>query len=285
MIHHRTSGWISCLLFLAGLWSAVGFVQAGQEGSPLSIGTLRKLHSEILKEDRPLSIRLPSDYGSTRLSYPVAYLLYSDHTEGYFAETVFSLGRLEGGAEIPEFILVGIHNTDRTGDLLPFKSDGSPGGANTFMDFLEKELFPFVEAEYRTKPYRLLIGPQAGATFGLYALARRPALIHAFILENPFWANENCRNAIKTGLREYASAPHRAVRPVFINTFDKTGFQDHSETTKALVDFLREFDQVKPAELRIWRRPLDDPTFVPSFELKQPLRTIFAGFYPPGKRQ
>jgi len=280
MSHHRTSRWIGGLLILAGLWPVSGFVQAGQEGTPLPIGTLRKLHSEILKEDRPLSIRLPSDYGRTRLSYPVVYLLYGDHTEGYFAETVFSLERLEGGAEMPEFILVGIHNTDRYGNLLPFKFDGRPGGADAFMDFLEKELFPFIEAEYRTKRYRLLIGPQAGATFGLYALARRPALFNAFILENPFWAHENCRNAIKTGLREYAAKPHPADGSVFINTFDKTGFQDHSEATKALVDFLREFEEVKPAELRIWRRHLEDPTFVPSLELKQSLRTIFAGFYP-----
>ena len=283
MNRRQTSRWIGHLLIVAGLWSAGAFVQADQEGSPLLIGTLRKLPSEILKEDRPLSIRLPSDYGNTRLSYPVVYLLYGDHTEGYFAETVFSLERLEGGAEIPEFILVGIHNTDRYGNLLPIKSDGSPGGADTFMDFLEKELFPLVEAEYRTKPYRLLIGPQAGATFGLYALASRPSLFNAFILENPFWAHENCRNAIKKGLRQYAAEPSPAVRSVFINTFDKTGFQDHSETTKALIDFLEEFDRVKPAELRIWRRHLEDSTFVPSLELKQPLRTIFAGFYPPSE--
>ncbi len=69
MIYNRTSRWLGCLLILAGLvWSAGVFAQAGQEGSPLSIGTLRKLHSEILKEDRPLSICLPSDYGRTRLS-------------------------------------------------------------------------------------------------------------------------------------------------------------------------------------------------------------------------
>ncbi len=285
-MHFRPSRWIGRLMLLAGLWSAGGFGQAGQgqEGSPLSIGTLRKLHSDILKEDRPLSVRAPSDYGRSRLSYPVIYLLYGDHTEGYFAETVFSLGSLEGGAEIPEFILVGVHNTDRYGNLLPVKSDGSPGGADTFMDFLEKELFPFVEAEYRTKPYRLLIGPQAGATFGLYALARRPSLFNALILENPFWSHEECRKAIKNGLREYAAAPPRAVRSVFISTFDRSGFQDHSETTKAVVDFLREFEPVKPAELRVWRRHLEAPTFVPLLDLTKPLRTIFSGFAPPPER-
>ncbi|MBM3298180.1 MAG: hypothetical protein FJY83_11370, partial [Candidatus Aminicenantes bacterium] len=291
MNRHRHFRWIGVLLVLAVLCSAGGFALAGadagsgagvgQEGSPLVIGTLRTLHSEILKEDRPLSIRLPGDYAGTKLSYPVVYLLYGDHTEGYFAETVFSLERLTGGAEIPEFILVGIHNTDRYGNLLPIKFDGSPGRADAFMDFLEKELFPFIEAEYRTKPFRLLIGPQAGAPFGLYALGRRPSLFNAFILENPFWAHEDCRNLLKAGLREYASAPHPAGRTVFINTFDRTGFQDHSETTKALVDFLREFAVIKPAGLRIERRHLEDPTFVPSLELKQPFRTIFEGFYPP----
>jgi len=283
MNRHHHGRWIGFLIVLTGLCSAGGFALAGteQKGSPLAIGTLRTLHSEILREDRPLSIRLPSDYGRTPLSYPVVYLLYGDHTEGYFAETVFSLERLEGGAEIPDFILVGIHNTDRYGNLLPVKFDGSPGGADAFMDFLEKELFPFVEAEYRTKTYRLLIGPQAGAPFGLYALGRRPGLFNAFILENPFWAHEDCRNLLKSGLREYAAAPLPAGRSVFINTFDRTGFQDHSETTKALVDFLREFDEVKAAGLRIWRRHLEDPTFIPSLELKQPFRTIFEGFYPP----
>lgn len=239
------------------------------------------LRSEILKEDRPLSVRLPADYAQTKLSYPVVYLLYGDQTEGYFAETVFSLERLEGGAEIPQFILVGIHNTDRYGNLLPVKSDGSPGGADAFMDFLEKELFPFVEAEYRTKPYRLLIGPQAGATFGLYALGRRPSLFNSFVLENPFWAHENCRNAVEAALRRYAAAPPPAGRSVFINTFDRSGFQDHAETTKALVDFLHEFDGVRPTGLRIWRRHHEEPTFVPALELKKPLRTIFEGFYPP----
>ncbi|MBM3312213.1 MAG: tetratricopeptide repeat protein, partial [Candidatus Aminicenantes bacterium] len=260
-----------------------GHVQAGrdQEGSPLSVGTLRKLRSEILKEDRLLSIRLPDDYGRARLSYPVIYLLYGDQTEGYFAETIFSLGRLEGGAEIPEFILVGVHNTDRYGDLLPCRPDGSPGGADTFMDFLEKELFPFVETEYRAKPFRLLIGPQAGATFGLYSLGRRPGLFNAYILENPFWSSENCRQAIKSGLGEYAAAAPRDIRSVFISTIDRAGFQDHSEATKALLDFLREFEPLRPAGMRIWRRHIEEPTFVPLLELIRPFRAIFAGFSPP----
>jgi len=257
-----------------------GFVRAGQDGSPLSIGTLRRMHSEILKEDRTLSIRVPSDYEQNRLSYPVIYLLYGDQTEGYFAETVFALERLEGGAEIPQFIGVGIHNTDRYGNLLPVHSSGRPGGANTFMDFLEKELFPFIESKYRTKPYRLLIGPQAGGPFGLYALTCRPALFNAMILENPFSAPAS-RDVLRAKLKEYAAAGIEAKTLVSINVFDRMGFQDHSEANKALNDALDAFEPIRPIGLRIWRRHLEEPTFVPSLELKQPFRTIFTAFYPP----
>jgi predicted alpha/beta superfamily hydrolase len=178
--------WPTALL-LVGL-CLPGFTRADQDGVPLPIGTVRRVHSEILKEGRPLSVRLPPDYAKSRLAYPVVYLLYGDQTEGYLAETVSSLERLEGGAEIPESIVIGIHNTDRYGNLLPVRSSGQPGGADTFMDFLEQELFPFVESAYRTKPFRILIGPQAGGPFGLYALACRPRLFNAMILENPFYA-------------------------------------------------------------------------------------------------
>jgi len=279
MMPHRSHRWLHGLIFLAGIWITCEPASAGQDGSPLSIGTLRRLHSEILGEDRVLSVRVPAGYERSGLSYPVLYLLYGDQTEGYFAETVSTLERLEGGAEIPEFIVVGIHNTDRYGDLLPVRAPGQPGGADAFMDFLEKELFPFVESEYRTKPYRLLGGPQAGGPFGLYALARRPALFNAMVLENPFSAPAS-REILLASLRKYAAKKPSAGKLVFINTFDRTGFQDHAEANKALTDALNAFEPVRPKGLRIWRRHLGEPTFVPALELKQPLRTIFEGFYP-----
>ena len=281
MIHCRKRLWPLVLMLTAGLGMAGGRAPAGQEdGSPVAIGTLRRMHSEVLKEDRTLSIRVPADYEQSRLSYPVIYLLYGDHAEGYFNEAVFTLDGLAGGAEIPEFIVVGIHNTDRYRDLLPVHFTGRPGGADIFMDFLEKELFPFVESKYRTKPYRLLIGPQAGGPFGLYALAQRPALFNAMVLENPFSAPAS-REVLQDKLRDYAAGRPEAMASVFINFFDRTGFQDHSEANKVMNDALDAFDPVKPAGLRIWRRHVEQPTFVPSLELKQPLRTIFAGFYPP----
>ena len=279
MTHDGTHGWPGRWLLVAGLGLAAGVAAADQGGSPLSIGTLRRLHSDTLGEDRTLSIRVPVDYEQNRLSYPVLYLLYGDQTEGYFAETVTALERLEGGAEIPELIVVGIHNTDRYDDLLPSHRSGRPGGADAFLRFMDTELFPFVEAQYRAKPYRLLVGPQAGGPFGLYALAVRPGIFSAMILENPFSA-EAGRELLQSKLREHAASRPETKASVFINFFDRTGFQDHSEAVASLGRFLGDFEAIRPAGLRIWHRRVEDPTFVPSLELKQPLRAIFSGFHP-----
>ncbi len=57
-----------------GIMVGGGRAQAGQDAKPGLIGTLWQVHSDILKEDRPLSIRIPASYAQNRLSYPVIYL-------------------------------------------------------------------------------------------------------------------------------------------------------------------------------------------------------------------
>jgi tetratricopeptide (TPR) repeat protein len=47
-------------------------------------------------------------------------------------------------------------------------------------------VFPFIDKHYRTKNYRILIGPQAGANFGLYTLFEHPEIFNACIINNPF---------------------------------------------------------------------------------------------------
>ena len=266
-------------LAVAALWSATGAAPAARADSPVSIGSLRVVRSRILDEDRTVSVRLPAAYDDGALAYPVVYLLYGDQAEGYFAEAVVALERLAGGAEVPECILVGIHNSDRYGDLLPVGRDGRPGGADRFIEFLQSELFPFVESSYRTKPYRLLVGPQAGGPFGLYTLIRRPSLFNAFVLENPL-APPQSRRLLADGLRELAAGPDLNVSMV-INSFDRQGFQDGSGATTALAGLLEEIEASGRSGLAIRRRQVDEPTFVPSLELTPALRAIFAGFRPP----
>ena len=90
-------------------------------------------------------------------------------------------------------IIIGVANTNRYRDNLPVKIRGrsDSGGADNFLRFFEEELIPYVDRNYRTKNFRILAGPQAGAVFGLYALLTKSNLFHAVLSENPFMNPEN----------------------------------------------------------------------------------------------
>ncbi len=160
---------------------------AQADGDPIALGTYRVLHSRILGEDRVLQIHLPRGYESTDAAYPVVYLFYSDWLEGYFAQLVNDLYHLSMD-RIPPVLLVGIPNTQRYRDLIPWPRPGGRSGegqGDRFLQALQEEIIPFVEAEYRTRPYRIMVGPQAAAVFGVYTLLESPETFQAFILNDP----------------------------------------------------------------------------------------------------
>ncbi len=169
-----------------------GLLQAQEDGDDIVIGKYRVLHSDILNEDRLLFIHLPHDYEKTQLNYPVLYLLYVQ-LHNYFADAVSITERLGTTGEIPPVIIVGVANTNRYRDLLPVKIRGrsDSGGADNFLRFLEEELIPHIDKNYRTKNFRILAGPQAAAVFSLYSLITKPGLFNAAISENPFMNPQN----------------------------------------------------------------------------------------------
>jgi enterochelin esterase-like enzyme len=160
---------------------------AQEDGSPVSIGTYRSLHSQALNEDRTLLVSLPRGYDESRVRYPVLYVLYGGQVRGYFAEAVHIADRLGEASVIPQLIVVGVQNVDRYRDNLPVDRRGQKGGAESFLKFFKHELIPFIDRSYRTKDFRILLGPQAGAAFGVYALMEQPDLFKVNIVTDPFW--------------------------------------------------------------------------------------------------
>lgn len=79
---------------------------------------------------------------------------------------------------------------------LPDKPDGTPwpehGGAQTFLDFLEKDIQPFIGAQASVNTGRqALFGHSLGGVFVLYALFERPYLFTDYISCSPsIWWNE-----------------------------------------------------------------------------------------------
>jgi hypothetical protein len=95
----------------------------------------------------------------------------------------------------------------RQRDFLPVanKDVYLSGGAPQFTDFLEKELIPFVDSAYRTKPHdRTLIGMSYGGVYGTYVLLKRPGIFKRYILGTTYFGYE--KDQLYTYEKEYAAS-------------------------------------------------------------------------------
>jgi hypothetical protein len=175
------------------------------EGQPIYLGAKHGLRSAILEEERGFTLYLPPGYAESSERYPVLYLLDGD---AHFHHATGVVQFLAGNSHILPMIVVGVSNTNRTRDLTPpvhgdtvmpgdplsrsvARSLPTAGGADRFLRFLEEELAPYIEAHYRTQPYRILVGHSLGGLFALHALMNRPQSFHAYIAISPsLWWND-----------------------------------------------------------------------------------------------
>jgi len=266
------------ILFFALLLSVISVKQSFSQntGDDVSIGKYQKIHSKILDEERTLLIHLPRNYDKTTYSYPVFYMLYGNHTTTYFAETVSILDRLGSTARITEFILVGITNTDRYRDLLPLTPDGSSTGIDNFIRFFEEELFPFIDKNYRTKNYKILMGPQAGANFGFHVLFTKPDLFDAFILNNPFrWTGG--RDLMMQQAQTFLDKNKDFRRFLFI-TYDDSD-ELAIEGTKYIEQFQKIVDKINPNQFQLGLNFIkENDEFLQPLGLRKGIKSLFQNY-------
>jgi uncharacterized protein len=158
---------------------------------------LQALKSALYQENFELHVWLPLSYAKDPLKkYPVIYLTDSDLQ---FPAVSYIMGRLIKNDDMPEAILVGIgynttyedwYYTKRVRDLTPVpwnsKDFHQAGGADKFSQFLEAEVFPFVERSYRVQAdNRTLIGQSFGGLFAHDLMLKRPQLFQKYLIISP----------------------------------------------------------------------------------------------------
>jgi predicted alpha/beta superfamily hydrolase len=178
---------MTCRLLLCALVPVLATLapSAANAGAPLAVGERLSLPSKVMGEERTLFVSVPDSYARTTRRYPVLYLT---DAESQFDHTRATAAFLARNGFMPEVIVVGVTNTDRTRDLSPSRDPKFPtsGGADRFLDFFEKELVPFVESGYRTAPYRIFAGWSAGGNFAFHAMRVKPDLFQAVIAVSPW---------------------------------------------------------------------------------------------------
>jgi len=171
------------ILVASILLGSLMLVQAGNNW--FSIGETINLKSKILNEERSIIVYTPETYHLSDKQYPVMYLLDGGSHFHHASGIVQYLAHV---GNMPEMIVIAITNVDRSRDFSPTHTEKIPtsGGAEKFMKFLSEELIPFVDKNYRTSPYDILVGHSFGGTFATYALLKEPDIFNAYIAISPY---------------------------------------------------------------------------------------------------
>nr|WP_239033060.1 alpha/beta hydrolase-fold protein [Pseudoalteromonas luteoviolacea] len=135
--------------------------------SQVSIAKSFEFESKILKEQRTIVVSLPDGYDASKAAYPVIYLLDGVQNLKHVVGSVDVLTRV---GSMPPSIIVGIKSENRMKDFSPTKMAGveESGGAKVFLNFLSKELIPYINNTYRTNDFSVLEGHSLAGLFAAY---------------------------------------------------------------------------------------------------------------------
>ncbi len=187
---------------------------------PLAFVEQHILNSKILEQKIALDVYLPETYNDASIqhTYPIILLLENE----FFYQITGAVKHLSSVDSMPEAIVVGFpsgfekfyapkvytNNSDfwpKSWKQMPF--DGAP---ETFVDFLRKELFMYLQGHYRTADYRMIIGTSPTSTFPLHAFCKEPGLFQAHIaiaagdiLGMGYEPEENFINAITESIKTH----------------------------------------------------------------------------------
>lgn len=204
----------------------LGFSGISQTKSkPLVLGTTDEVHSNILNENRVVNVVLPPDYNpNDTIKYPVVYILDGGVEEDFVH--LAGLVRFNSQpwiARFPNSIIVGIETINRRKDMTfavdnldfvekaGFKKDMFPeyGRAEAYTVFLESELIPYVEKNYKANSTRTVIGESLAGLYSTYVLEYHPYLFTNYIIISPslWWGDEKLLDKTHTCLIEKIKQP------------------------------------------------------------------------------
>lgn len=143
------------------------------------------IESLKLEEVRELKIQLPRGYNSNRdKKYPLFIVLDGDYMFEAVAGNVDYYSYWE---DMPESIVVGVNQLGKRFDDCRYSELSSlPVDSGTdFFEFIGLELIPYIEKEYRTSNFRVVVGHGDTANFINYFLLKSRPLFQAYIAVSP----------------------------------------------------------------------------------------------------
>lgn len=104
--------------------------------------------------------------------------------------------------------MVAVDHVERNKNLTPpsevdYERTPNYGGADEYLAFIRDELIPWVDTNYRTHGYRVLVGHSYGGLFALHTMITNPDVFDAFILISPSlqWNDQRLVNQAEAFLK------------------------------------------------------------------------------------
>ncbi|RZJ44476.1 MAG: alpha/beta hydrolase [Chryseobacterium sp.] len=228
---------------------AFHFMVFAQNGNvkPLTIGEIRTFKSKSLNEERTLNIYLPQNFDKTK-SYPIIYLLDGSMNEDFIhvSGLVQFFNQMYA---MPETIVVGIANIDRKRDFT-FHTDlkdlqkdyPTTGHSDKFINFLEKELKPYIETQFKTTD-TYIFGQSLGGLLATEILLKKPEMFDNYFIISPslWWDDESLLKQANQLLSKISDTK----KFVYISV----GKGEHPVMVKDAEDF---FDVLKKSNKKNW---------------------------------
>tara|TARA_A100000171_G_scaffold51226_1_gene64939 strand:- start:30935 stop:31765 length:831 start_codon:yes stop_codon:yes gene_type:complete len=188
------------------LHSGVQTTFGQNETDDIIVGSKFVIKSNILDEKRTCLISLPDSYNNSSevdKKYPVIILL-DGYTHFKTASGIvhFMSSNRNRNNLMPESIIIAIENVDRERDFtvtkIKTKRPNNMGGGRIFLNFIEKELVPYIDKKYKTEPFRTLVGHSLGGLLTLNSYMDENSVFNAYISIDPsiWWNEEMMKNKV-----------------------------------------------------------------------------------------
>jgi predicted alpha/beta superfamily hydrolase len=136
-----------------------------------------------------IKVGLPTNYDASTGKYATIYVLDGKENFEFVANRCKEIAAEQRTDNV---IVVSIgYGRDRSIDYTPTKTSETTGGADEFLNFIETQLVPKIEHDYRadsSRSGRVILGHSYGGLFGGYAFTVNNKLFGNYILLSPsFW--------------------------------------------------------------------------------------------------
>ena len=141
------------------------------------------VHSKQFEGSADFVVTLPASYAAQSDKRYVVLLDLHPRSHGYLAGMQDWMSHNGGWPWLETIIVTAPDGHEGLGELktLAIKQQEN----QQFLDFMEQDLLPAIDKQYRTNGFRIFNGFTGNATFSLYTLLNRPSLFNAYIAASP----------------------------------------------------------------------------------------------------